>query len=164
MLSNTKLQFRSGYRAPEAYTGAATLACLVGRLFLLALAVAAVLALPGQARAAVPLSPCKTAGLQCGTVKVLPAEGLARGVMFLIAGGPGQGSAHAFDLGSNFNRELMRFLFPGYTLVAFDNRGTGDSGLIRCPGLQDAPNPTPEVQSISVCTSCTSKPLASMVV
>jgi pimeloyl-ACP methyl ester carboxylesterase len=134
----------------------------VGRRLLLALAVATVLALPGQARAAIPLSPCKTAGVQCGTVnvpldrsgrvggtvplhvEVLPAEGLARGVMFLIAGGPGQGSAHAFDLGSSFNRELMRFLFPGYTLVAFDNRGTGDSGLIRCPALQDAPNPTPE--------------------
>jgi len=27
-------------------------------------------------------------------------------------------------------------MFPGYTLVAFDNRGTGQSGLINCPGLQ----------------------------
>lgn len=27
-------------------------------------------------------------------------------------------------------------MFPGYTLVAFDNRGTGKSGLINCPGLQ----------------------------
>jgi pimeloyl-ACP methyl ester carboxylesterase len=134
----------------------------VGRRFLLALAVVAALALPGQARAAIPLSPCKTAGVQCGTVavpldrsgrvggtiplhvEVLPAEGLARGAMFLIAGGPGQGSAHAFDLGSNFNRELMRFMFPGYTLVAFDNRGTGDSAVIRCPALQEAANPSVE--------------------
>jgi pimeloyl-ACP methyl ester carboxylesterase len=30
----------------------------------------------------------------------------------------------------------MQFMFPGYTLVAFDNRGTGQSGLINCPPLQ----------------------------
>ncbi len=117
---------------------------------------------PGQARAAIPLVPCKSAGVQCGTVdvpldrsgrvpgtislhlEVLPADGLARGVMFLIAGGPGQGSARAFDLDPGFTRDLMRFMFPGYTLVAFDNRGTGDSGVIRCPALQTAANPSAE--------------------
>ena len=31
-----------------------------------------------------------------------------------------------------------RFLFPGYTLVAYDDRGTGDSGLLDCPALQRA--------------------------
>jgi pimeloyl-ACP methyl ester carboxylesterase len=56
--------------------------------------------------------------------------------MFLVAGGPGQGSAGAFDLGEPENAEYMRQLLPGYTLVAFDNRGTGRSGLISCPGLQ----------------------------
>jgi len=134
----------------------------VGRRLFLALVVTAILATPGQAAAAIPLAPCKTAGVQCGTVnvpldrsgsvsgkialhvEVLPAEGLARGVMFLIAGGPGQGSARAFDLGSDFSRELMHFMFPGYTLVAFDNRGTGDSGVIRCPALQSAANPSAE--------------------
>ena len=69
-------------------------------------------------------------------VEVLPAAGTARGVMFLIAGGPGQGSAGSFDLGPGFNRQLMQFMFPGYTLVAFDNSGTGQSGLINCPPLQ----------------------------
>jgi pimeloyl-ACP methyl ester carboxylesterase len=64
--------------------------------------------------------------------------------MFLIAGGPGQGSAGAFDLGPGFNRDLMRFMFPGYTLVAFDNRGTGESGALRCPGLQAGTNATVE--------------------
>jgi pimeloyl-ACP methyl ester carboxylesterase len=100
------------------------------------------------------LTPCKTGGVECGTVtvpldrtgnvpgtidlnvEVLPASGTARGVMFLIAGGPGQGSAGSFDLSPGFNRDLMQFMFPGYTLVAFDNRGTGKSGLINCPGLQ----------------------------
>jgi pimeloyl-ACP methyl ester carboxylesterase len=126
----------------------------VGR-FVLVVSVLAVLALPGQARAAVPMTPCgkKVAALECGTVtvpldwtggtpgtiglhvEVLPAA-LPRGVMFLLAGGPGQGSAHAFNLGSRFEAEFFRILFPSYTLVAFDNRGTGDSGVIDCPQLQ----------------------------
>jgi pimeloyl-ACP methyl ester carboxylesterase len=143
-----------------------------GRLFL-ALAVAACLAAPGQARAAISLTPCKTGGVQCGTVdvpldrtgavagtiplhvEVLAAEGLARGVMFLIAGGPGQGSARSFDLSPGFNRDLMRFMLPGYTLVAFDNRGTGDSGLIDCPGLQRTPLPTAE-QGAALAGDCAS--------
>ena len=56
--------------------------------------------------------------------------------MFLIAGGPGQGSAHVFGLGTTGRRSLYRFLFPGYTLVAYDDRGTGESGLLDCPALQ----------------------------
>jgi pimeloyl-ACP methyl ester carboxylesterase len=112
---------------------------------------------PGEANAAIPLSPCgQTPGLQCGQVQVsldrsgrvggtitlhvevLPAEGLSRGVMFLVAGGPGQGSAGAYNLGSKDNADFMRAMLPGYTLVAFDNRGTGRSGLINCPALQTA--------------------------
>src|SRR5215212_1875962 len=30
----------------------------------------------------------------------------------------------------------MRTIFPNYRLVAFDNRGTGKSGVIDCPALQ----------------------------
>jgi pimeloyl-ACP methyl ester carboxylesterase len=58
--------------------------------------------------------------------------------MFLIAGGPGQGSANAFGLGTRENAAFMRTMLPGYTLVAFDNRGTGDSGVINCPALQSS--------------------------
>jgi pimeloyl-ACP methyl ester carboxylesterase len=109
----------------------------------------------GNAHAAVPLTRCgATAGLECGTVvvpldrtgatpgsiglhvEVLPTAGQARGVMFLVAGGPGQGSAGAFDLGKRGNAQQFQTIFPGYTLVAFDNRGTGASGLINCPVLQ----------------------------
>jgi pimeloyl-ACP methyl ester carboxylesterase len=128
----------------------------VGRRLLLGFAVALVLAAPGQARAAVTLSPCPQAtdGVQCATVdvpldrsgavpgtiplhvEVLPASGLPRGTMFLIAGGPGQGSAGAYGLGFASAAQEMQTMFPGYTLVAFDNRGTGKSGLIDCPGLQ----------------------------
>jgi pimeloyl-ACP methyl ester carboxylesterase len=71
-------------------------------------------------------------------VEVLPATGTPRGVVFLIAGGPGQGSAHVYGLGDPTAVSLYRYLFPGYTLVAYDDRGTGDSGLINCPELQKA--------------------------
>jgi len=80
-------------------------------------------------------------------VEVLPAEGTACGVMFLIAGGPGQGSAKAYDLGSKDNSDFMRAMLPGYTLVAFDNRGTGSSGLIDCPALQRTTNATVEEEA-----------------
>jgi pimeloyl-ACP methyl ester carboxylesterase len=71
-------------------------------------------------------------------VEVLPASGTPRGVVFLIAGGPGQGSARVYGLGDESAVSLYRFLFPGYTLVAYDDRGTGDSGLLNCPELQKA--------------------------
>ena len=121
---------------------------------MLLVALAACLGGPAVARAAIPLTPCKTEGVQCGTVvvpldrtgsiagtislhvEVLPAQGTSRGTMFLVAGGPGQGSAGSFDLAPGFTRDLMRFMFPNYTLVAFDNRGTGQSDLIDCPTLQ----------------------------
>jgi pimeloyl-ACP methyl ester carboxylesterase len=67
-------------------------------------------------------------------VQVLRTAGHQRGVLFLLAGGPGQAAASAFDLPSyGF---LYRVLFPGYTLVVFDSRGTGRSGALRCPSLQ----------------------------
>jgi pimeloyl-ACP methyl ester carboxylesterase len=127
----------------------------VGRRLFLVLAVAAVLFVPGPADAAIPLTPCPSASqVQCGRVnvpldrsgrvpgtislhvEVLPTQGPARGVMFLIAGGPGQGSAGSFNLGSQSSVEGLRYMLPGYTLVAFDNRGTGKSGLLNCPALQ----------------------------
>src|SRR5919198_1360604 len=71
-------------------------------------------------------------------VEVLPAAGTPRGTIFLIAGGPGQGSARSYALGDPGAVNLYHFLFPGYTLVAYDDRGTGDSGLLNCPELQKA--------------------------
>jgi pimeloyl-ACP methyl ester carboxylesterase len=155
----------------EGYTGTGTLACLVGRRLLLGLLFAAVLVLPGQARAATPFAPCGTNGVQCATVDVpldrsgrvsgtlslnvemLPAAGQQRGVMFLVAGGPGQGSAGAYDLGNPESAAFMRAMIPGYTFVAVDNRGTGKSGLIRCPGLQAAETPTAE-ETAALAAAC----------
>ena len=128
----------------------------VGRRLAVLLAVVAALWGPAAAHAAIPLAHCgQTVGLECGTVavpldrtsatpgtiglhvEVLPATGRnVRGVMFLIAGGPGQGSAGAFGLTTPDQATLMQQTFPGFTLVAFDNRGTGKSGLIDCPPLQ----------------------------
>jgi pimeloyl-ACP methyl ester carboxylesterase len=71
-------------------------------------------------------------------VEAVPALGTPKGAVFLVAGGPGQGSAHVFALGNEQAISLFRFLFPGYTLVAYDDRGTGDSGLLDCPGVQAA--------------------------
>jgi pimeloyl-ACP methyl ester carboxylesterase len=70
-------------------------------------------------------------------VEELPARGRAPGgqgpVVFLVAGGPGQASAQAFDLRDDGT--FWERMFPGYTLVAYDDRGTGGSGSLRCPGL-----------------------------
>jgi pimeloyl-ACP methyl ester carboxylesterase len=139
---------------------------IVTRRFLCLLGVAAAVLAPGQARAAVPLAPCgNTRGLECGQVQVpldrsgvtpgtlslhvevLPPTVTPRGTFFLIAGGPGQGSARAFDLRSPGNADFMRSMLPGYTLVAVDNRGTGASGLLNCPALQKVTSATAEEEA-----------------
>src|SRR6478672_649535 len=84
-------------------------------------------------------------------VEVVPAGGVPRGVMFLLAGGPGQGSAQVFGLGSDSALSLYRFLFPGYTLVAYDDRGTGTSGLLDCPTLQAANTADAEQSAAAAC-------------
>src|SRR5436190_6803264 len=125
-------------------------------------ALCAALGVPHASPAAPPTPlflPCGGNGLECSTVNVpldrsgatpgtvalhveeLPAPGTPRGVLFIIAGGPGQGSAGTFQLGAT--GADFRSQFPGYTLVAFDNRGTGRSGVLRCPELQASPFASP---------------------
>jgi pimeloyl-ACP methyl ester carboxylesterase len=103
---------------------------------------------------AVPLDPT---GVVPGTVTLhveeLPAQGTPRGVMFLIAGGPGQGSAHTYSLGNARADSLFRYLFPGYTLVTYDDRGTGLSGLIDCPPLQVALDVPTEQAAAAQCAA-----------
>ena len=86
--------------------------------------------------------PLDRTGVVPGTVslhvEVVPAQGTPKGAVFLIAGGPGQGSAHVFGLDNDQSVSLFRYLFPGYTLVAYDDRGTGASGLLDCPAVQSA--------------------------
>jgi pimeloyl-ACP methyl ester carboxylesterase len=121
---------------------------------LVATLVAIALGSAGEASAARTLERCHgSSGVLCGTVRVdldrrlqlpgtvslhveeLPAAGAQRGVLFLLAGGPGQAATRFFDLAGSGDR--WRSLFPGYTLVTFDPRGTGDSGALRCQSLED---------------------------
>jgi pimeloyl-ACP methyl ester carboxylesterase len=123
------------------------------RALVLGLLLVAAGAAPGLARAAaVPFVACHgNSGVRCATIQVpldrsgtvpgqvslaveeLPARGMPRGVMLMVAGGPGQASATVFDLAEDGS--FWQLLFPGYTLVAYDNRGTGASGSLSCPGL-----------------------------
>ncbi len=80
-------------------------------------------------------------------------KGTRRGTIFLVAGGPGQGSARTFDLGDADSADFYRHLFPGYTLVAYDDRGTGSSDPLDCPGLQDGFSAEPEAQLIADCAA-----------
>jgi pimeloyl-ACP methyl ester carboxylesterase len=145
----------------------------VGRRGLaLLVAAAAFLVAPHLAGAAtLQFGPCGKGVVECATVVVpldrtgstpgsvslyverLMALGTPRGIMFLIAGGPGQGSAGAFDLQSSGS--FFRDQFPGYTLIAFDPRGTGRSGVLRCPELQSEPSASPARAEALVATCAT---------
>src|SRR5438874_3421284 len=141
---------------------------LRGLIILIALC-AALGASPGAPAAArTVFVPCGLFGLECTTVTVpldrsgatpgtvslhveeLPAPGKPRGVLFFVAGGPGQGSAGTFQLGANAID--WRDQFPGYTLIAFDPRGTGKSGVLRCPELQAEPSASPAREQALVAT------------
>jgi pimeloyl-ACP methyl ester carboxylesterase len=123
---------------------------------LVALAAAAVLlALPGTANAQLKFKPCDS--IQCGRISVpLDRSGAtsgsvslyierqrarrrpARGVTMLLAGGPGQPSTFAYNDGSDDPYGEFGRLSPRNDVVAFDGRGTGRSGLLRCPELERA--------------------------
>jgi pimeloyl-ACP methyl ester carboxylesterase len=141
--------------------GANGRACAERSLFgALAIAAAAVsLALPANAKAAVPagFTPCSgAAGFYCGSVSVpLDRSGLvipttttvnlkvmimpARvadtgGAIVALAGGPGQAATpHA----GFFAAALYPFLGT-HDLIVFDQRGTGGSGALDCPGAASA--------------------------
>jgi pimeloyl-ACP methyl ester carboxylesterase len=123
--------------------------------FLLVAAAAIAAAAPGGATAALRFQPCPDAdGVDCATLQVpLDRSGRvpgtvslfirrvearpSRGTVILLAGGPGQPSAGVF-LEADADDVGLDTLFPGYTLVAFDMRGTGRSGVLICPRLQAA--------------------------
>ena len=106
--------------------------------------------------------PLDRSGVLPGTislhVEVLPADGPSRGTLFLIAGGPGQGSAHVYALGNAAAASLYHYLFPGYTLVAYDDRGTGASGLLNCPPLQKALTADQQQSSAAACAGTIGTP------
>lgn len=67
-------------------------------------------------------------------VTAQPKTGTPRGTILLLAGGPGEASTTVFDLTS----DLWHSLFPGYTVAAYDDRGTGDSASLSCTGASTA--------------------------
>lgn len=137
---------------------------LSASLFAAITCVAAFLLAPGEAAAqSRPLafkacSPVQifvpAAGIQCGTLVVpfdrddpaagdiglavqrVPARGVRRGVLVLLAGGPGQPALPVFE---EFLAPLARDpALHGFELVAFDQRGTGQSQGLECPEAEGA--------------------------
>lgn len=126
-----------------------------GRTLVALVAGAAVLALAPSAQAQLSLKSCKH--LQCGRISVpLDRSGAtpgsislyverqrakrrpATGTTLLLAGGPGQPSTLAYNNGSKDPYGEFRDLTPRNDIVVFDGRGTGKSGLLRCPQLERA--------------------------
>ena len=123
-------------------------------MVLVLMAVAAGMGLPGAAQAEVHFRNCN--GVGCARLSVpLDRSGAApgrislyverrraarrprRGVTLLLAGGPGQPATLALG-GSRSSDRYREYaeLTPRNDLVAFDGRGTGRSGLLRCPELE----------------------------
>ena len=142
------------------------------RIVLLALALGAVGFLPAKAEAAAGFAPCASAAsIECATVAVpldrtgalpgtvslhversVPPTGASRGVMLLLAGGPGQPNANVFGLAQS--AAGLRTLFPGYTLATYDVRGTGASDPLSCPALQSLLQSSDEQQSAKLVGDC----------
>jgi pimeloyl-ACP methyl ester carboxylesterase len=118
-----------------------------------ALATLAALAVPATAGAQLSLRPCgkvecgrlsvpldRTGAMPGGVSLYVERQGAARrpalGVTLLLAGGPGQPSARTYNDGSDNPYGDFRALTPRNDIVAFDGRGTGRSGLLRCPELE----------------------------
>src|SRR5215211_4855445 len=100
-------------------------------------ALAAVLALPGAACAAVRV-PLDRTGALVGTVPLklarLPTDG-ARPTLVYLSGGPGGAGIEEMLA----VMPLTPFLLDSYRVVGFDQRGTGGSGLLRCKALERDP-------------------------
>src|SRR3954453_7864989 len=123
---------------------------------LLALAVATVaLTLPDAAHAQLSRHACGK--IECGRISVpLDRTGAtpgtvslyverqrarrrpANGATLLPAGGAGQSSTVAYNGGTPLKYEEFNRLTPSNDIVVYDGRGTGRSGLLRCPELERA--------------------------
>jgi pimeloyl-ACP methyl ester carboxylesterase len=127
----------------------------VRRAFAFVAVALATLAVPASAGAQLTLRPCGK--IQCGRVSVpldrtggtagavslyvqrqRAARRPALGVTLLLAGGPGQPATGAYNDGTDDPYREFRAMTPRNDIVAFDGRGTGRSGLLRCPELEGA--------------------------
>ena len=85
----------------------------------------------------VPLDYSRPAGPKIGlAVQRVRSEG-ARRTVLVLSGGPGQSITPGFDPVLD---EFLRELLGQRDILVFDARGTGESGLLRCPELQKDPH------------------------
>jgi pimeloyl-ACP methyl ester carboxylesterase len=75
-----------------------------------------------------------------------PAAGRARGAVIGLAGGPGQAALPLFESFAETLGPALR----DRDLVVFDQRGTGLSGLLRCPTLDRPPRGDPR-KAVQAC-------------
>ncbi len=61
--------------------------------------------------------------------------GATRPPLFVLAGGPGQSATFAFGITVN-GEDLLEPLHRDRDLIIYDQRGSGRSGLLRCPRLE----------------------------
>jgi pimeloyl-ACP methyl ester carboxylesterase len=117
----------------------------------LAVAALALAAAPASAQSTLALSGCKQPGFECGTLQVpldrsgqvpgtipirvavqSPAPAGATGVLVILFGGPGQGATGVASIVGQSESPVAK----GYRVVLIDQRGTGHSGVLKCPQLQ----------------------------
>jgi pimeloyl-ACP methyl ester carboxylesterase len=81
-----------------------------------------------------PLDPSLPDGPKIGiqTQWVPASDGHAAGTIVAVEGGPGYPSTGSYDEYAGIFKPLLRT----HNLVLIDNRGTGGSGILRCPRLQ----------------------------
>jgi pimeloyl-ACP methyl ester carboxylesterase len=88
---------------------------------------------PAQGECATLTVPLDRSGVQPGTVALsvsrVRTSGAARGAIIPLAGGPGQSVSGARE----GLEDALRTAAAGRDIVFFDQRGTGKSGLLRCP-------------------------------
>src|SRR3954470_6578631 len=126
-------------------------------------ALIALLALPNAAHAALRWHACADFGdVRCATLKVpLDRSGADRGTVKLriartgrskgptlmyLSGGPGgAGVSEMVGVMSEVDPLLDR-----YRVIGYDQRGTGRSGLLRCPAIEHAPH----LRSPSAAAAC----------
>jgi pimeloyl-ACP methyl ester carboxylesterase len=100
--------------------------------------------------------PLDRSGSVQGTVRLhierIAARGPARGALFVLEGGPGASvTASTRDYANVFARQLA-----DRDLVLVDQRGTGLSGALRCPGLE-IPDSAPAIGRSDRAAACAKK-------
>ena len=101
--------------------------------------------------------PLDRTGVVPGTVSLhveeLPAQGVPRGVMFLIAGGPGQGSAHVYGLGDAASASTLARPLPRLHTRRLRRSWHRRLGLLDCPALQRAETADTEQVAAGACAT-----------